>query len=290
MPRRRAERAPVAAPAAETAAPAAETAAPAAETPDLLRAEGVGVQFGGLVALDGVSIRVPRGSIVGLIGPNGAGKTTLFNVVGGFVTPRRGRVLFEGRDITHWPPHRRAEAGIGRTFQKLEVFRHMSVIDNLTVAHEVGFSSATMIDDVLGLPRSRREEARARARADQVLDLVGLRWARDREADELPLGVGRIIELGRALCCEPKLLLLDEPSSGLDLRETAELGGLIRRVRDEARVTVLVVEHDMSLVMSICEYIFVLDFARLIAEGPPEAVRADPAVRAAYLGAEEATG
>jgi branched-chain amino acid transport system ATP-binding protein len=253
----------------------------------LLSVEGARVRFGGLVALDDVSVGVAERAIVGLIGPNGSGKTTLFNTVSGFVEPQAGRVVYDGRDITRWPAHRRASAGIGRTFQRLEVFRHLTVLENLMVAHEVRFSRATLADDVLALARSRTEERVAAARAGDVLDLLGIGWARDRLAGELPLGVGRIVELGRALVTRPRLVLLDEPSSGLSPGETAELGVLTRRVRDEEGLTVFVVEHDMSLVMGLCEHIWVLDFGRVIASGSATDVRDDPEVRAAYLGVED---
>jgi branched-chain amino acid transport system ATP-binding protein len=253
----------------------------------LLSVEGARVRFGGLVALDDVSVGVAERAIVGLIGPNGSGKTTLFNTVSGFVEPQAGRVVYDGRDITRWPAHRRASAGIGRTFQRLEVFRHLTVLENLMVAHEVRFSRATLADDVLALARSRTEERVAAARAGDVLDLLGIGWARDRLAGELPLGVGRIVELGRALVTRPRLVLLDEPSSGLSPGETAELGALTRRVRDEEGLTVFVVEHDMSLVMGLCEHIWVLDFGRVIASGSAADVRENPEVRAAYLGVED---
>lgn len=260
-----------------------------APRPDALVVADVTVRFGGVQALDGVSIHVAEQSITGLIGPNGAGKTTLFGVAGGFVRPDAGRVFFADRDVTSWPAHRRASAGMGRTFQRLELFGRLSAIENLLVAREVRRSKATIADDLFALPRAAAHERDAREAAEHILSIVGLEWARDREAATLPLGAGRLLEIGRALCGEPSLLLLDEPASGLDAREAAMVAGLIERVRGELGVTVLLVEHDVEFVSSLCDRVLVMDFGRVIAHGAPADVRADPAVRAAYLGTEAAS-
>lgn len=257
--------------------------------PDALVVADATVRFGGVRALDGVSIHVPEQSVTGLIGPNGAGKTTLFGLAGGFVRPDAGRVFFNDRDVTGWPAHRRAAAGMGRTFQRLELFARLSAIENLLVAREVRRSKATLADDLFALPRSVSQERAARAAAEEVLSIVGLEWARDREAGTLPLGAGRLLEIGRALCGEPSLLLLDEPTSGLDARESETVATLIRRVRSDLAVTVLLVEHDVEFVAALCDRVFVLDFGRVIAHGTPAEVRADPGVRAAYLGTEAAS-
>ena len=257
--------------------------------PDALVVADATVRFGGVLALDRVSLHVAEQSVTGLIGPNGAGKTTLFGVVGGFVAADDGRVFLHDRDITAWPAHRRAAAGIGRTFQRLELFAHLSAIENLLVAREVRRSSATLADDLFALPRSARQERSAREASEEILSIVGLDWARDREAGSLPLGAGRLLEIGRALCTEPSLLLLDEPTSGLDPRESVAVADLIRRVRGELAVSVLLVEHDVEFVSSVCDDVVVLDFGRVIARGTPEQVRADPQVRAAYLGTEAAS-
>jgi ABC-type branched-subunit amino acid transport system ATPase component len=248
-----------------------------------LSADSVTVRFGGLTALSDASIDVPQGDIVGLIGPNGAGKTTLFDVISGFTLPNHGRVRFGGKDITHASPTRRARMRIGRTFQKLELFGRLTVRDNLLVAAETG-ARLWLASDLLHLPGRHREERRAGERVDAILDLLDLRWARDRRAADLPVGTARIVELGRALCIDPVILLLDEPSSGLDSGETSAFGDLLRRINEERGVGILLVEHDMDLVLDVCRHITVLDFGRVIAAGAPGEIVDDPAVRQAYLG------
>jgi ABC-type branched-subunit amino acid transport system ATPase component len=250
-----------------------------------LRAETITVRFGGLTALSEASIEVPAGEIVGLIGPNGAGKTTLFDVISGFTAPTRGRVSFGGRDITRASPTRRARMRIGRTFQKLELFGRLSVNDNLLVAAETG-ARLGLATDLLQLPGRHREERRAGERVDAILDLLDLRWARERRAADLPVGTARIVELGRALCTDPVVLLLDEPSSGLDSSETTAFGELLRRINEERGVGILLVEHDMDLVLDVSRHVTVLDFGRVIAGGTPDEIVRDPAVRTAYLGEE----
>jgi len=260
-----------------------------APRPDALVVDEASVRFGGVVALAGATLHVREGSITGLIGPNGAGKTTLFGVAGGFVRPDAGRVFYRDRDITGWPAHRRAAAGIGRTFQRLELFSRLTAIENLLVAREVRRSKATIADDLFASRRSGSQERDARAAAEEILAIVGLEWARDREASSLPLGAGRLLEIGRALCGEPSLLMLDEPTSGLDERESGAVSALIRRMRDELSISVLLVEHDIEFVAAVCDEVFVLDFGRIIARDTPDRVRKDPAVRAAYLGTEAAS-
>src|SRR5260221_2493857 len=252
-----------------------------------LLAEGVTIRFGGLTAVDDATIEVPEGGFIGLIGPNGAGKTTLFNTVSGFITPTRGRIAFEGRDITSMPASARARLGIGRTFQKLELFGRMTVFDNLMVAAESAESRLDIVSDILSLPRRHSEESRCALIAQAMLNALGLEWARDRRAADLPVGHARILELGRALCTRPKLMLLDEPSSGLDSDETKAFGALLKRVNKDMGVSILLVEHDMDLVMDVCKALYVLDFGRLIAHGTPKEIVKDPAVRAAYLGEED---
>jgi len=253
----------------------------------VLVADGITVRFGGLTAVDDATIEVSEDGFVGLIGPNGAGKTTLFNAIGGFLAPTSGRVLLEGRDITHMPAAARARLGLGRTFQKLELFGRVSVFDNMMIAAESAESRLDIVSDLLSLPRRHAEEARCARIANETLEMLDLDWARDRRAADLPVGHARILELGRALCMKPKVLLLDEPSSGLDSEETQALGRLLRRVNDELQVAILIVEHDMDLVMDVCKLIYVLDFGRLIRNGTPGEIVKDPAVRSAYLGEEE---
>lgn len=241
----------------------------------LLAAESVTVRFGGLVALDRVDLAVATGSITGLIGPNGAGKTTLFNVLTGLQRPTSGRVTLAGRDVSRWPPQRRAHAGMARTFQRLELFVGLSVRDNLMAAWE-----ASVRGGALG-----RRASEGRVRVDETLRQVGLTHVADRRAGELPTGVGRMVELARALCTEPRVLLLDEPSSGLDASETARFRDiLLESAGGGSEPAVLLVEHDMRLVMEVCDRITVLEFGKRIACGTPEQIRNDPAVVAAYLG------
>ena len=242
----------------------------------LLRVEEVSVRFGGLTALDSVDVDVMPGAITGLIGPNGAGKTTLFNVITGLQPPARGRVTLAGDVIDGWPPQRRARAGMARTFQRLELFIGLSVRDNLMSAWE-----ASVPGGVLG--RRNRE---GRELVEDTISRLGLRTVADRPAGQLPTGLGRMVELGRALCTLPRLLLLDEPSSGLDHTETEAFRQVLTDLVDggDDSPAVLLVEHDMRLVMEVCHAITVLEFGKCIASGPPERIRNDPKVIAAYLG------
>ena len=239
----------------------------------MLRVDEATVHFGGVRALDDVSLVAEAGQVTGLIGPNGAGKTTLFNVITGLQKPARGRITIDGRDVTAAGAKQRARMGLGRTFQRLEIFGSLTVADNVLVALENR-----------GL-RGRQ----ARAEGARLLDRVGLQAVAASQADVLPTGLARLLELARALACRPKLLLLDEPSSGLDSTESLRLGELIAELAGEG-LAVLLVEHDMEMVMSLCRRIHVLDFGRIIASGEPAEVQADPAVQAAYLGAPIATG
>jgi len=249
----------------------------------VLDISGVTVQFGGLTALDDVSISAAPRQVTGIIGPNGAGKTTLLNATCGFVRPSRGSITFDGHELTGIRPHRLAGLGISRTLQGVGLFRGLSAAENVmigaTSAARAGFWSG-----LFGLPRSDRDERRLREQAVQALSRVGAADLADSMPDTLAYGLRKRVALARALIGHPRLLLLDEPASGLSEKELPELGGLIKEFAAEA--SVVVIEHRMDLMMSVCDTIFVLDFGKLIATGTPAQVQADPAVTAAYLGAE----
>jgi branched-chain amino acid transport system ATP-binding protein len=250
----------------------------------LLEAQEVTVRFGGKAALNHTSIAVERGAITGLIGPNGAGKTTLFNVVCGLLAPQGGQVVLDGTDMTSAPPHRRARLGLARTFQRLELFTSLTVRDNVRVGGDIRNRWSTR-----GFGGLRRGRGDAGDEADRIIELTGLGAIADREVSEIPTGQARVVELARALMTRPSVLLLDEPAAGQTERETEAFGGLLRRLAGDG-LAVCLVEHDMTLVMDVCQTIHVLDYGRTIAAGPPDRVRNDPAVIAAYLGTPEGVG
>ena len=250
----------------------------------VLEASGVGVAFAGIRALDDVSVSVGAGERVGLIGPNGAGKTTLFNCLLGILRPDAGRVLLDGLDVGGWPVHRRARAGMGRTFQRVELFSDTTVREHLLIAERVRNGTGALWKDLIGRGRPTLAEITT---CDEVLELLGIAELAGKPVEALSLGQSRLVEVGRALMTGPRILLLDEPSSGLDRDETRAMAETLRSVQDTKGYAVLLVEHDVSLVADFTERTYVLDSGALIAEGPTADVLADPTVRRAYLGSFE---
>jgi branched-chain amino acid transport system ATP-binding protein len=241
----------------------------------LLEVEDVVVKFGGVTAVNEARFALDAGRVTGLIGPNGAGKTTCFNVITGLQKPTSGHVRYDGRDITSMQPHRRAKRGMARTFQRLEAFGSLTVRDNVRVALDIHLGARGLL------------QRTPTATVEALLERVGIEEYAEERADSVPTGTARLLELARALASEPRLLLLDEPSSGLDESETDDFGDLLRELAAEGRA-VLMVEHDMDLVMTVCDEIHVLDFGHVIASGTPSEVRADKRVQEAYLGAADA--
>ena len=259
----------------------AAAAAPIGGPTRLLEATGISKRFAGIHALDQVAVDIGAGEMVGLIGPNGAGKTTLFNCLLGLDPPDDGTVYFSGKNVTRMPVFRRARMGMGRTFQRLELFVGLSVREHLLLPDRAHRGDAPLWRDLLRLSRTSAAEAE---RADAMLELLGIEELADKPVESLSLGRGRLVELGRALMTEPRLLLLDEPSSGLDRMETAAFANRLKNVTAERGMSVLLVEHDVDLVQAVVERIIVLDFGTVIASGPTKEVLEDATVRKAYLG------
>jgi branched-chain amino acid transport system ATP-binding protein len=267
------------------ASPAPETAETANDGA-ILTATGVTVRFGGLTALSEVDIVVPRASIVGLVGPNGAGKSTLFSVLSGLLRPNAGRVSLDGRDVTRARPQVRSRLGLARTFQHPELFAGLTVREHLVIGHRIHHARRRVWTDLVDGRAWRRSDAEEDTRVDGIMELLGIGALARKDVTALPLGLSRLVEVGRALATGPKLVLLDEPSSGLDADETERLSAALRRVQEVRGVSFLLVEHDVAMVLGLSSSVFVLDFGSMIASGTPEQIRSDPAVKAAYLGDE----
>jgi ABC-type branched-subunit amino acid transport system ATPase component len=251
-----------------------------------LEAENIVMRFGGVVAVDDISLQVPHATIVGLIGPNGAGKSTLFAICSGLRRPTAGRVLMDGEDVTGATPQARARRGLSRTFQRPEIFFTMTVREHLEFAYRARMKPRRVFTDLIMAPSRWRVDRQEVERVDELLDALGLSAVEHRRAAALPLGSQRRLEVGRALAGRPKLLLLDEPSSGLDVHETEQLGEVLRNAAERESIALLLVEHDLDLVLGLSRHIYVIDFGKLIFEGTPAQTRSSSTVQAAYLGQE----
>ncbi len=254
----------------------------------LLRVEALTLQFGGVRALDAVSLAVDGAEILAVIGPNGAGKTSLLNSISGFYRPRAGRIVFDGRDVTRLSAHRRAELGIARTFQQIELYSGLTALENLLAGRHIHVDYPPLLG-ALYFGRARREEIEHRRVVEEIIDLLEMRHIRNTPVAILPYGLRKRVELGRALAMEPRLLLLDEPVAGMNVEEKEDMVRFVLDVHRLKRIPMILVEHDIGIVADIASRVLVLDFGKMLAEGSPDEIRANPAVVTAYLGQEAAT-
>lgn len=254
-----------------------------------LEAKGITMKFGGLVALSDVDLAIPAGKIVGLVGPNGAGKSTLFGVLSGLLKPTTGTVFMDGADVTSTSPQLRAGRGLARTFQHPELFASLTVREHFALGYRVRHNKSRIFTDLLtGRGLITKKDPQEDARVDELLEELNLTALQHSPVVGLPLGTSRLVEIGRALATDPKVMLMDEPSSGLDVAESEDLANTMRKVVAEHGVSLLFVEHDVPMVLGLCDYVYVIDFGIKIAEGTPDEIRTNAAVRAAYLGEESA--
>lgn len=272
---------------AEEKRPAKSTAG-SPESDEQLVVENLTLHFGGLMALAGVSLTARRGEILAIIGPNGAGKTSLLNCISGLYRPQAGRILFEGHDITHLPPPGRARLGLARTFQNIELFRHLTVLDNLMLGRHVHMKTGLLLGG-LYWRWAQREEVEHRRAVEEIIDFLEIEKIRKKTVGTLAYGLQKRVELGRALALEPKLLLLDEPMAGMNTEEKEDMARFILDINEERGVTIILIEHDMGVVMDISDRVVVLDFGRKIAEGAPDEIKTNPEVIKAYLGGNDLT-
>ena len=252
----------------------------------LFKAENISIDFGGIKAVNDVSFEVEKGAIFTIVGPNGAGKTTIFNIISRIYNLTEGRITFEDKDITHLPAHQVVNLGIARTFQNIELFEHATVLHNLLIGRHIHCRS-TLFSDLLFLPSVKRMELAHRRKVEDVIDFLDLQHYRDQLIQNLPYGVRKIVELGRALCTEPKLLLLDEPASGLNMDETEDMSFWIDDIKKLLGITVIMVEHNMSLVSRVSDHVLAINYGETLANGSPREVQENPDVIKAYLGEDK---